>query len=81
VLPGTHERGVLTDEQVHEISRRVDAVVCYAARGDVVAMRPLIIHASSKSATDDPRRVVHIEYSAWLDMGEGLQLICARTSR
>ncbi len=26
-------------------------------------MRPLIIHASSKSQSDKPRRVLHIEYA------------------
>jgi hypothetical protein len=32
--------------------------------GGVVAMRPLIVHASSKVRVDAPRRVLHIEYAS-----------------
>jgi hypothetical protein len=31
-------------------------------RGDVLAMRPLLVHASSKSQSHKPRRVLHFEY-------------------
>jgi len=37
-------------------------------------MRPLTIHASSKSASDQPRRVLHIEYVTALVLGEGIEL-------
>ena len=74
VLPGTHELGVLSDAQVLELARRVEAVTCTANAGGVVAMRPLIIHASSKSIGDTPRRVLHIEYVASLEQEGGLKL-------
>jgi hypothetical protein len=37
-------------------------------------MRPLIIHASSKSTNTKPRRVLHIEYAGTLDLGAGAVL-------
>lgn len=37
---------------------------CIAERGDVLAMRPLLLHASSPAASPQHRRVVHIEYAA-----------------
>jgi hypothetical protein len=37
-------------------------------------MRPLVIHASSKSQVPQPRRVLHIEYAASLAIAEGIQL-------
>ena len=47
---------------------------CVAAAGGVVAMRPLVVHASSKSTDSRPRRVLHIEYATALDVGSGIQL-------
>lgn len=76
VLPGTHTLGVLSDQQVGRLARETTAVDCLVPAGGVVAMRPLIIHASSKSATDQPRRVLHIEYAGSLEI-DGLQLAVA----
>ena len=64
VLPGTHGLGVLSDEQLHELSTKVEAEDCLVRRGGVLAMRPLIVHASSKSHSEKPRRVLHIEYAS-----------------
>src|SRR5438045_7772572 len=63
VLPGTHNLGVLNDEQIHGLSEKIAEVECLAPRGGVLAMRPLIVHASSKSRIETPRRVLHIEYA------------------
>jgi ectoine hydroxylase-related dioxygenase (phytanoyl-CoA dioxygenase family) len=74
VLPGTHNVGVLTDERVErEVSSR-QPVDCLVAKGGVIAMRPLIIHASSKSRSETPRRVLHLEYAATESLANGLQL-------
>ena len=74
VLPGSHRLGVLTDDQVHDLATRTAPVDCLTDAGGVVAMRPLTVHASSKSADNKPRRVLHIEYAATLDLGAGIQL-------
>lgn len=63
VLPGTHTLGVLTDEQIHTLSEKVAEVECPVPCGGVLAMRPLIVHASSKAQNEMPRRVLHIEYA------------------
>lgn len=64
VLPGTHHLGVLNGDQIHELATRIGDVDCVVDRGGVVAMRPLIVHASSKSKGETPRRVLHIEFAA-----------------
>ncbi|MGC2473470.1 MAG: hypothetical protein WA485_03995 [Candidatus Sulfotelmatobacter sp.] len=46
-------------------------------RGGVVAMRPLLVHASSKSRAAIPRRVLHIEYAAANSIAAPLQLATA----
>jgi ectoine hydroxylase-related dioxygenase (phytanoyl-CoA dioxygenase family) len=77
VLPGTHELGVLSDEEIERHATYEEPVECLVAKGGVVAMRPLLIHASSKSRTQTPRRILHIEYSATKDLPGGLQLALA----
>src|SRR5436190_23373025 len=42
VLMGTHNRGVLTDDTLHELSQQIAPVDCVAASGGIVAMRPLL---------------------------------------
>jgi ectoine hydroxylase-related dioxygenase (phytanoyl-CoA dioxygenase family) len=74
VLPNTHRSGVLTDAQIERLAREVKPVECVAPSGSVVAMRPLIVHASSKSASDRSRRVLHIEYATAVDLGPGIEL-------
>jgi len=40
-------------------------------------MRPLVVHASSKSLTEMPRRVLHIEYAASESIVKPLKLAVA----
>ena len=74
VLPRTHTLGILSDDRLHELSTQIALVDCVVPKGGVVAMRPLVVHASSKSQTDVPRPVVHIEYAASRSIAEPLQL-------
>jgi ectoine hydroxylase-related dioxygenase (phytanoyl-CoA dioxygenase family) len=74
VLPGTHALGLLTESDIARLTTEVSAVDCTVPAGGVVAMRPLIVHASSKAEGDRPRRVLHIEYSRSLDLGDGRKL-------
>ena len=69
VLPETHRGGVLTDDEIARLTKGAPAVDCVTPCGGVVAMRPLVIHASSKSTDTTPRRVLHIEYARALDLG------------
>jgi ectoine hydroxylase-related dioxygenase (phytanoyl-CoA dioxygenase family) len=64
VLPDTHKFGVLTDDQIHGLAELTAPVSCIVPRCGVLAMRPLVIHASSKSTSEIPRRVLHIEYAS-----------------
>lgn len=74
ILPGTHTLGVLSDGQIHLQSERVAPVDGTVPRGGVLAMRPLVVHASSKSQSAAPRRVLHIEYCSSLIPADGLAL-------
>jgi ectoine hydroxylase-related dioxygenase (phytanoyl-CoA dioxygenase family) len=77
VLPGTHTMGVLSDDAIHDLSTRTIAVDCLVPRGGILVMRPLIVHASSKSRSAKQRRVLHIEYAASASIADGLELAIA----
>ncbi len=77
VIPGSHRRGVLSDQQVETIVSKIEYMTCVIEYGGVIAMRPLIIHASSKSHSDKPRRVLHIEYATQDAVAAPLQLAIA----
>jgi ectoine hydroxylase-related dioxygenase (phytanoyl-CoA dioxygenase family) len=77
VLPGTHTRGVLGDNEIHECAERVSPAECLVGKGGIVAMRPLLIHASSKSHSDVPRRILHIEYAESQEIAAGFVLAVA----
>jgi ectoine hydroxylase-related dioxygenase (phytanoyl-CoA dioxygenase family) len=74
VLPGTHSLGVLRDEALRDLSTQIVAIDCTVPRGGILAMRPLVVHSSSKSQSNVPRRVLHMEYAASFVFDEGLTL-------
>jgi ectoine hydroxylase-related dioxygenase (phytanoyl-CoA dioxygenase family) len=77
VIPGSHAKGLLEDDEVFARARRGDDVACLVDRGGVLAMRPLLIHASSKARGDEPRRVLHLEYADSLELRPGIRLAVA----
>jgi ectoine hydroxylase-related dioxygenase (phytanoyl-CoA dioxygenase family) len=77
ILPGTHKLGVLTDDAIHDLASRISPVECLVCAGGVLAMHPLLIHASSKSQIPLPRRVIHIEYAASPSIAAPLKLASA----
>jgi ectoine hydroxylase-related dioxygenase (phytanoyl-CoA dioxygenase family) len=77
VIPGTHGLGVLSGADIERHSTYKQPVDCLVARGGVVALRPLAIHASSKSRSKASRRVLHIEYAATRQLPGNLQLAIA----
>ena len=58
VVPGSHRLGRLKSPDIVERASRCK-VACAPERGGAVALRPLTIHASSKSKSPMPRRVLH----------------------
>ena len=65
VLAGSHQFGRLSDERIDELVQELPEVMCRAAAGDALLMRPLVLHASSRSMSARRRRVLHIEYAGF----------------
>jgi ectoine hydroxylase-related dioxygenase (phytanoyl-CoA dioxygenase family) len=64
VLPGSHRHGRLLDEEIREHRTQTPPVECTARRGEVLAMRPLLLHASTQALNPAHRRVLHLEFAA-----------------
>jgi len=74
VLPGSHRLGRLTPQRIQERRGQGSVFSCGAAAGDALLMRPLLLHASGRSASTRERRVLHIEYAAF-GLPDGLEWI------
>jgi hypothetical protein len=65
VLPGSHPEGRLSPERIRELRAQQPDFLCAAAAGDTLLMRPLLLHASSRSTSAQRRRILHIEYAGF----------------
>ena len=65
VLPGSHRLGRLSSERIQELRAQQKGFLCTVSAGDALLMRPLLLHASGRSASKRHRRVLHIEYAAF----------------
>ena len=64
VLPATHLLGRLSQKQIDGLVATQTPVLCRANAGDVLLMRPLLLHASRKATRPARRRVIHLEFAA-----------------
>jgi len=74
LLSNTHMNGVHSDAEIEAAVADTPPVNWVTQSGGVVAMSPLTVHASSKSASGLPRRVVHIEYDSPIRLATDLEL-------
>jgi len=65
VLSGTHRLGRLNAEAIQTCRETHAEVLCETKAGDVLVMRPLLLHASSRSTSPRRRRVLHIEFAGF----------------
>ena len=63
VIAGTHDKGRLDAGAIANTIARATPALCLTERGDVVAMRPLLLHRSQRARKPAARRVIHIEYT------------------
>jgi ectoine hydroxylase-related dioxygenase (phytanoyl-CoA dioxygenase family) len=63
VLGGSHKFGRIPDEQVRGLASECPETLCRVGAGGALLIRPLLLHASSRSTGYGHRRVLHIEYA------------------
>lgn len=61
VIPRSHKKDVYRPDDIDWNSER--EVICEVKQGGVMLMKPLLLHASSRTTNQQRRRVIHIEFS------------------
>jgi len=64
VIRGTHLEGRLTSSAIDALRQNRKITECVAGAGDVLVMRPLLVHASGPSRKPGHRRVLHLDFAA-----------------
>jgi hypothetical protein len=62
VVPGSHRLGLLTSDAAADFRATAREVAVSASIGDALLMKPLLLHASSKSSAHARRRVLHFVF-------------------
>lgn len=65
VLPNTHGLGLLDDAAIHRLAATVPPTSLPAQRGEVLLMRPLLLHGSDRATEPRSRRILHLEWAAF----------------
>jgi ectoine hydroxylase-related dioxygenase (phytanoyl-CoA dioxygenase family) len=64
VVSGSHRLGRVPADKAASVAQELGKQVCSLGAGDVMLFRPLVLHASKKSTSGLPRRVIHFEFAA-----------------
>lgn len=65
VIPGSHEKGKLSDAEIGRIQSNEMGVALPCKRGEAILFRPLLLLKSAKSTKPGARRVFQVLYSAY----------------
>lgn len=72
IIPGSHRHGKIASADIEGWKKSSQVHICEMQAGDILLMRPLILHSSSPSTNPSHRRVLHLEYSA-INLPDGLE--------
>ncbi len=61
VIPKSHSNGIIRLEKLNLENEQ--SVFCSVAKGGVMLMKPLLLHASKRSTGNKQKRVIHLEFS------------------
>ena len=63
LIPGSHLQGKLSEETIAQFAQQYPLRTPELRAGQVLALSPLLLHASSKCEQPHHRRILHLEYS------------------
>lgn len=72
VVSGSHRQGRIATDRIAKVREAGCDTVIEAQAGDLLAMRPLLLHASSKATRPNGRRILHFLFAP-PDPGYGLR--------
>lgn len=70
VSPGSHRDGVLKSTDLSDAVKRHGDALCLVKNGEVLLMKPLLLHASSPASTPKHRRILHLVYHSGQPISE-----------
>lgn len=62
VIPGSHDRGKLSEPDLERLVASSTPVDVHARKGSLVVMRPLLVHCSRPWRSGEHQRVIHVEF-------------------
>ena len=77
VLVGTHVYGRVPQEKIPSLRETHEERLCVAQEGEVLVMRPLLLHASSPAERPAHRRVIHLEFAPADILSDGFRWAAA----
>lgn len=63
ISSGSHRLGRLPANKAAAAAEHLGKTLCAVNAGDVLLFHPLVLHASRKTTSPNPRRVIHLEYA------------------
>lgn len=62
VISKSHKNGIIRIDDEFNANLEGEEVVCNINKGGVMLMKPLLLHSSQKSISENDRRVIHLEF-------------------
>lgn len=70
VSPASHREGILKSAAISAALERRGTATCLVEEGDVLVMKPLLLHSSSPATAPKHRRVLHLVFHAGSEVAE-----------
>ncbi|HSH92637.1 MAG TPA: phytanoyl-CoA dioxygenase family protein, partial [Roseimicrobium sp.] len=70
VASGSHRHGIFKCVEIPSMLQKSEEVACLAKEGEILLMRPLLLHASSPATAPKHRRVLHFVYHSGSPIAE-----------
>ncbi|WP_428742364.1 phytanoyl-CoA dioxygenase family protein [Tenacibaculum sp.] len=61
VIPKSHSKGFIRVDEKFKVQEHGEEQLCKVRKGEVMLMKPLLLHASQKSISSTDRSVIHME--------------------
>lgn len=62
IISNSHKNGIIRVDENFDKNNFGKEVLCNVEKGGVMLMKPLLLHSSQKSISENDRRVIHLEF-------------------
>ncbi|WP_370281026.1 phytanoyl-CoA dioxygenase family protein [Pontibacterium sp.] len=65
IIPRSHNTGLMSEEEIAAYAESHESIDCFTEAGDVLAIRPHVLHKTCEGSSGSSRRVLQIEYCGY----------------